>query len=87
MKKTDYSEICRQKLEYLNYSSKTIKIYISYINQFLQNNNKAPTTLNSQDFQSYLDNYIFTSLPQQNQIINAIRFLYKEILNKVKLPI
>jgi hypothetical protein len=32
MKKTDYSEICEQKLEYLNYSPKTIKLYRPMIN-------------------------------------------------------
>ena len=36
----------------------------------------------SSDFQSYLDNYKFTSISQQNQVINAIRFLYKFGLNK-----
>jgi site-specific recombinase XerD len=82
MKKTDYSEICKQKLEYLNYSPKTIKLYILYIDQFLKGNVKAPTTLNSKDFQTYLDSYNFTSISQQNQIINAIRFLYKFGLNK-----
>jgi site-specific recombinase XerD len=30
----------------------------------------------------YLDNYNFTSVSQQNQIINAIRFLYKFGINK-----
>ena len=29
-----------------------------------------------------MNNYNFTSVSQQNQIINAIRFLYKEVLNK-----
>jgi len=82
MKKIDYSEICKQKLEYLNYSSKTIKLYVSYIDQFLKRNIKAPTTLNSKDFQNYLDEYDFTSVSQQNQIINAIRFLYKFGLEK-----
>jgi len=38
--------------------------------------------LTSEDFQYYLDNYNFTSTSQQNQIINAIRFLYKFGLNK-----
>lgn len=82
MKKTDYSGICRQKLEYLNYSSKTIKLYLSYIDQFLSKNVKPPTTLNSKDFQNYLDTYKFTSVSQQNQVINAIRFLYKFGLEK-----
>jgi integrase/recombinase XerD len=82
MKKTDYSEICEQKLEYLNYSPKTIKLYLLYIDQFLSRNNKAPTTLNSNDFQLYLNNYQFKSVSQQNQVINSIRFLYKEVLGK-----
>ena len=38
--------------------------------------------MTSDDFQSYLDNYQFTSTSQQNQIINSIRFLYKFGLNK-----
>lgn len=82
MKKTDYYEICNQKLKYLNYSDKTIKSYLFYINQFLNTVAVPPTRLTSQDFQSYLDNYAFTSTSKQNQVINAIRFLYKEVLNK-----
>lgn len=82
MKKLNYYEICKQKLKYLNYSDRTIKSYLHYINQFLSNVNIPPTRLTSSDFQSYLDNYQFTSISQQNGIINAIRFLYKEALNK-----
>lgn len=77
MKKTNYYEICNQKLKYLNYSDRTIKTYLFYINQFLNNIKISPTRLASGDFQSYLDNYNFTSVSQQNQVINAIRFLYK----------
>lgn len=82
MKKTDYYEICEQKLKYLNYSDRSIKSYLFYINQFLENTIIPPTRLTSQDFQSYLDSYNFTSVSQQNQVINAIRFLYKFGLNK-----
>lgn len=82
MKKIDYYEICNQKLKYLNYSEKSIKTYLFYINQFLGTIDVPPSRLNSQDFQSYLDNYNFTSVSQQNQVINAIRFLYKFGLNK-----
>jgi integrase/recombinase XerD len=77
MKKTNYSEICKQKLEYLKYSDNTVKNYMYHINMFLSNTKTYPTDLNSKDFQSYLDNYRFTSISQQNQVINAIRFLYK----------
>lgn len=82
MKKTDYYKICEQKLKYLNYSDRTANCYLSYINQFLDRIEVPPTRLGSQDFQSYLDNYKFTSVSQQNQVINAIRFLYKFGLNK-----
>jgi site-specific recombinase XerD len=82
MKKIDYYEICNQKLKYLNYSDRTIKSYLFYIKQFLDNTKISPTRLKSDDFQSYLDNYNFNSISQQNQVINAIRFLYKFGLNK-----
>jgi integrase/recombinase XerD len=82
MKKINYSEISKRRMEYYKYSPRTIKIYLYYINQFLENIKKYPTSLNSSDFQTYLDNYKFTSIPQQNQVINAIRFLYKEVLGK-----
>lgn len=82
MKIINYYEITKQKLKYLKYSDKTILNYLSYIKQFLDNINIPPSRLNSEDFQNYLDNYNFTSISQQNQVINAIRFFYKEVLNK-----
>lgn len=78
----NYYEICEQKLKYLNYSINTSRIYLHYIDVFLNEINKYPSRLNSSDFQFYLDNYNFTSVSQQNQVINAIRFLYKFGLNK-----
>lgn len=82
MKKIDYYEICNQKLKYLNYSEKTIKIYIFYIEQFLKSLEVSPSRITSNDFQFYLNNYKFISISQQNQVINSIRFLYKEVLGK-----
>jgi integrase/recombinase XerD len=76
-------KICEQKFIYFNYSSRTRENYISHIKRFISSiGNKQIIHLNSQDFQSYLDNYNFTSISQQNQVINAIRFLYKYGLNK-----
>jgi site-specific recombinase XerD len=75
-------KICDQKLKYLNYSVKTIKVYLYYINEFLLNQEKSTIHLNSEDFQNYLNNYDFTSVSQQNQVINSIRFLYKDVLGK-----
>jgi integrase/recombinase XerD len=82
MKKINYYEICNQKLKYLNYSDRSIKSYLFYINQFLESTSIPPTRLTSNNFQSYLDTYNFTSVSQQNQVINAIRFLYKFGLDK-----
>ena len=82
MKKIDYYEICNQKLKYLNYSEKTIKIYIFYIEQFLKSLEVSTSRITSNDFQFYLNNYKFISISQQNQVINSIRFLYKEVLGK-----
>ena len=76
-------KICEQKFIYLNYSKRTSDNYLSHIRKFIKSiDNKQIIHLNSNDFQSYLDNYKFTSISQQNQIINSIRFLYKEVLNK-----
>ena len=78
-------KICEQKFTYLNYSDRTKDIYLHYIKEFINWCNisdKRIIHLNSKDFQSYLDNYNFTSVSQQNQVINAIRFLYKFGLDK-----
>lgn len=76
-------KICEQKLTYFNYSDSTKNIYLHYIKEFIcWCGEKRVIHLSSKDFQSYLDNYNFTSISQQNQIINAIRFLYKFSLNK-----
>lgn len=74
--------ICEQKLKYLNYSQRTVNGYCHYISKFLQKVNKYPQHLISSDFQSYLDDYKFTSISQQNQIINSIKFLYERVLNR-----
>ena len=72
MKKTNYYEICEQKLNYLNYSNNSTKIYLHYINEFLTIVNVYPTRLRSDDFQNYINNYSFSSISQQNQIISSI---------------
>jgi site-specific recombinase XerD len=76
-------KICEQKFIYLNYSEKTKENYIPHIKKFLDFlGNKQIIHCNSKYFQTYLDNYKFSSVSQQNQVINAIRFLYKYGLNK-----
>jgi len=70
------------KLNYFNYSKRSIEIYAHYLNKFLISVNKYSKHLTSNDFQNYLNNYKFTSISQQNQIINSIKFYYEKVLNK-----
>jgi len=69
-------------LYFLNYSKNTISIYLHYISEFLKITNKNIQKINSSLFQNYIDNYKFSSISQQNQIISSIKFLYKYGLNK-----
>lgn len=83
MKNQKIIKICEEKFIYLNYSPRTRNNYISHIKRFLQSlDDKQIIHCNANDFQTYLDSYNFTSVSQQNQVINSIRFLYKEVLNK-----
>jgi len=76
-------KICEEKFIYLNYSPRTRENYMSHINRFLESlGEKQIIHCNSSDFQNYLDSYKFSSVSQQNQIINSIRFLYKFGLNR-----
>ena len=72
----------KKKLTYFNYSDRTINIYYHYVTKSLIKVDKYPQHITSFDFESYLLNYNFSSISQQNQIINAIKFLYEKVLNK-----
>lgn len=82
MKNDKILKICEQKFNFLNYAENTIRCYSFYISEFLEDVNKPYQHLVSYDFQNYLNTYEFSSISQQNQIINAIRFLYKFGLEK-----
>lgn len=82
LKNENILKICKQKFKYLNYSENTCRCYEFYISDFLDEVNKPYQHLVSKDFQSYLDNYNFSSISQQNQVINAIKFLYEKVLDK-----
>lgn len=75
-------EICEQKLKFLNYSTNTSKIYLHYIDEFLEKTKLFQSRISSNDIQNYIDNYKFTSISQQNQVISSIKFLYEKVLNK-----
>lgn len=75
-------KIVFEKMQYLNYSERTIDIYVHYINRFLEWANKYPQHLTAADFQQFLNQFPFTSVSQQNQVINAMKLFYEKILRK-----
>lgn len=76
-------KICEQKFIYLNYSPRTASTYMYYIKEFIKSlGEKQIAHCNSADFQTFLDNFKFTSVSQQNQVINAVKFLYERILDR-----
>lgn len=77
-----FLKIYIEKLKYFNYSAHTIRDYSHYFEKFLTNVNKYPAHLTAKDFENYLLNYSFSSVSQQNQIINALKFGYEKVLNK-----
>ena len=72
----------KNKLMYFNYSSNTIRDYSHYWEKFLISVNKYEQHLVSKDLESYLLNFSFSSISQQNQIINALKFGWEKVLNK-----
>jgi len=81
-------KICEQKFIFLNYSQNTSKIYLHYIGEFIKfYENRQIIHLSSNDFQKYIDNYKFTSISQQNQIISSLKFLHEDVLNKKYLKV
>lgn len=81
-KKDDIFKITKQILKNAGYTQNTIKIYYHYISEFLEKVNKNYQRYNAEDFETYLLNYPYSSISQQNQIINALRFLYAKVLKK-----
>ena len=55
-----------------------LRIYeVRYIEKFLDSIDVNIQRVNSKEFQSNLDNYNFTSVSQQNQVINADTYQIK----------
>jgi integrase/recombinase XerD len=83
MKNQKIIKICKEKFIYLNYSPKTSDNYLVHINKFIEGlGNKQINHINSEDFQNFINNYNFTSISHQNQVISSIKFLYNRVLNR-----
>lgn len=87
MKKTDYFQIAKDKLKYLNYAPSTVGSYSFYIKQFVDSLGIPPSKIKTEHFQNYLDSFSFSSVSQQNQVISALKFFAEKILEvKYKIP-
>lgn len=76
-------EIFKQKLRYKNYSKSTIIIYCNYLNKFLYENNILdPYQITTNQIINYIYSFKYSSISQQNQIINSLKLFCKYILNK-----
>ena len=75
-------EIFENKLRVKNYSERTIKMYVHYSELFLKNSKRETYSLTLKDLEVYLYNFKYTSISQQNQIINSLKLFYRYILNK-----
>lgn len=76
-------DIFEKRLRYKNYSERTIQMYIHYTKKFLiDTKTKDPYQLTTKVLFGYIHDYSYSSISQQNQIINSLKLFYKYILNK-----
>ena len=82
MKNHNVLEIFKNNLRYLNYSNNTINMYYFFVNEFITKIKKDPYNLTYYDLNTYLNNYSFTSISKQNQVISSLKKYYEIILKK-----
>jgi len=86
MAKSKLLEELRAIIRYKHYSRSTEKLYINWVKRFILFNNKThPKEMGEQEIRNFL-NYLavekHVSASTQNQALNAILFLYKELIKK-----
>jgi integrase/recombinase XerD len=75
-------KITEKKLYQMNYSKNTIITYLYYVDEFTSKIRKHHSRINSKDIQEYVDNYNFSSISKQNQVISALKFMWEKGLGK-----
>lgn len=86
MSETKLLDIVRNELKTRHYSSKTVAAYASWIKRFiLFHKNRHPKDMGAEEIRAFVDNLVtnhHVSSATQNQALQGILFLYKNILNK-----
>ena len=76
-------KIYEQKLRFKNYSNRTIDTYLCYLEKFLIDENITdPYQIRLSQIKNYLENKVYSSNSQQNQVIGSLKLFAKYILNK-----
>jgi integrase/recombinase XerD len=73
-------EKVKNKMRFRNFSETTIKSYLYHINIFLSSFSEDVYHIPIKEVKIYLENYKYSSLSQQNQVISAIKFLYYNVV-------
>jgi integron integrase len=86
MAKSKLLEQLRTRIRVKHYSPSTEKLYVNWVKRFILFNNKThPKDMGEKEIRNYL-NFLavkkHVSASTQNQALNAILFLYKEIIKK-----
>ncbi len=84
MTKKKLLTMVRERIRVKHYSIRTERAYLDWIYRFIVfHNKKHPQDMGAEEIQNYL-NYLAVQLnvaaSTQNQALNAINFLYKEVL-------
>jgi len=80
------TEVYKQKLQFKNYSPRTIETYSCYFLKFLQDEKITdPYQVTTKQIAFYLENQNYSSISVQNQVIGALKLFAKYILNKKEL--
>ncbi|SKA02093.1 site-specific tyrosine recombinase/integron integrase [Selenihalanaerobacter shriftii] len=78
-------EEMKEEIQLQGYSPKTIDVYLGHIKRFIKFHKKHPKKLKQKDVRKYLLVLLEqqkTSHSYANQALSAIKFLYKEVLQK-----
>jgi site-specific recombinase XerD len=73
-------KVLEKTLRRRNYAENTITAYVHYCRVFLLSFDRDAHHISAREAKKYLENYMYSSISQQNQIISAVKFLYRNVL-------
>jgi len=74
-------EKLEKNMRFKNYSERTIEVYVNYAEKFLKSFDNDIYHISQKQAKQWLIDYNYSSISQQNQIISAVKALYKYVVN------